>query len=215
MTTVAIAQFLPNVLPYVRDCPDAVAIGAIRDALIEFCNQTHWWSEKLDNISTQVNVSIYELDIPLDAELVMVESMRVAGRPVRPVTHEGLNSRYGYTDWNTLVGQPAYYVLTLPGEIQLVPKPQETTALGLETIVSLRPTRDAAYVTDTIYNRWAEQIGYGARARLQMVPSQSYSDPGAANAHAMMFNKAVAEARAEKHRSLTRGPAYVQRRRWV
>lgn len=213
--SVSLQSFLPWVAPWVRDCPDPVMLGAIRDSAIEFCNQSCWWTEKLDPVSVYVNISTYELDLPLDADLVVIDSMRVGGRPVKPVTREHLNARYGYTDWKTLKGQPAYYTLTTPAEVQLIPYPQETILNGLEVTVCLRPAMGALYLPEQIYGRWAEQIGYGARARLHTVPSQSYTDPGMAQSMGLLFREAIADARAERNASLTRGPVMVQRRRWV
>lgn len=215
MAEIPLASFLPKVLPYVRDCPDMVAIGSIRDAIIEFCNETHWWVEKLDPISTQANVAIYELDVPVGTELVMIESLRVSDRPVRPVSSDNLNSRYGYSNWQTLTGLPAYYTFTEPNEVRLVPMPEVSASLAIDADASLRPVQDAMTVTETIYNRWAEQIGFGARSKLQSIPSQSYSDPNAAAQNRMLFAKGKAEAKIEKNASKTRGPVYVYRRRWV
>ena len=51
MTAVSYEVFLPEVMPYVHDVPEIVAVQAIRNACIEFCEKTHYLQEKLYAIS--------------------------------------------------------------------------------------------------------------------------------------------------------------------
>ena len=42
MTAVSYEVFLPEVMPYVHDVPEIVAVQAIRNACIEFCEETQY-----------------------------------------------------------------------------------------------------------------------------------------------------------------------------
>ena len=75
MTAVSYEVFLPEVMPYVHDVPEIVAVQAIRNACIEFCEETHYLQENLDPITGQENVGEYYLDAN-DSNYKVVEIMK-------------------------------------------------------------------------------------------------------------------------------------------
>ena len=53
MSEISYEVFLPEVMPFVRDVPEIVAVQAIRNAVIEFCEETHYMQENLDPMPGQ------------------------------------------------------------------------------------------------------------------------------------------------------------------
>ena len=63
---------LPEVLPHVPGCSDPLAETAIRNSVIEFCQQSHAWQENLAPIVPEADVKEYDLNLPTGAALVLV-----------------------------------------------------------------------------------------------------------------------------------------------
>lgn len=207
-------DFLPYVLPYVTACPQPAAEAAIRLALIEFCERSECWQVELDPISVIAGQATYELETPLDSQLLKVRQADYADRkePLEEKSTDQLRNLYG--DWRAREGEPRYFTQLVKTDIRLVPSPLESVADGLRCLVALRPTNDAREVDDNIFAWWAEPIGYGARARLKTNPGQQYYDPAAAAVDRNMFMRYVAEATLQTQRGQTRAPQTVQMRRW-
>lgn len=202
-------KFLPEVLPYVHDCPEFVAVAAIRNACIEFCDRTDWWLYTHDPITVVANQNTYELDLPD----FTVESRILEGWynnfPLKPKSEDQLRSMYNL-DWRQMEGSPQFLTQLDPGEVIVVPFPTFTTTNTLNLIVVLKPTRDSVDVDDSIYERWAEQIGFGARARLYEIPNQPFYDPGSAAKYRMMFETAMGKAALERQRGISRANLRVR-----
>jgi len=209
MTTVSLDVFLPDVLPYVRDCPELVAKAAVRNAIIEFCKESYWWTQAQTPLSVIAGLAEYDLDPPTECDAVSVNDVRVSGRILQGKSADELDAMFGQ-DWRSNTGQPRYYTRTDAATLLLVPVPGLSVAQGLTVNLVLQPSRDAQYVDESFYKVWGEQIAYGARARLHEIPGQSYYDEGAATKYKTMFRSAIAAARAERNRGMTRGPISIR-----
>jgi hypothetical protein len=196
--------FLPEVMPWVPNCPDLVAKAAVRNALIEFCNQSQWWVLDHAALTVVAGQGNYELDPPTDADIVTLANVRVGGRTLEAKSMDQLDQLFPSDSWRTLSGAPRYFTRIEPAEIQLVPTPDETLAQGLTIEAVMRPARGAEFVSEEFYRRWAEQIGYGARARLHEMSGQPFYDMSAAAVCAARFRAAIGEARVERMTSQTR-----------
>ena len=129
MTAVSYEVFLPEVMPYVQDVPEVVAVQAIRNACIEFCEETHYLQESLDPITGIVNIGLYDLDAN-DSNYKVVEIMQAyyGDQLLIPKSQEQLNQIYRTSNWENLSGNPYYYFRTRASEIRLVTKPTVTEA---------------------------------------------------------------------------------------
>lgn len=210
-----LSAFLPFILPFVHACSNPAGMVAARFAAIEFCEKSDWLQYQVDPITVQAGIADYEIEAPEDSLPMRVKSATLVGTrtPLEPKTQDELTRLYG--DWRSQVGTPLYTTQINTNELILVPSPDTRIAAGLHMIVTLRPTNDAAEIDDDLYNRWAEPIGYGARARLMEMAGQPYFDPVNAPAARKVFTNAINMAKAERLRDIGRAVQSVQLRRFV
>jgi hypothetical protein len=202
-------SFLPEVLPYTRECPELAAVNAIRNACIEFCDRSHWLLHHHDAIDVVAGTSTYTLDPPAGTTIARIVDAWFAGHLLAPIGEDNLKTMY-FTDWREAEGTPAFYTHLDPNEVILAPIPQQDEVEALTIIAALRPTRASTSVEDSVYERWAEYIGFGARARLHDINGQPYYDPAVAARCRAMFERGMNIAAIERNKGLTRHVAHVQ-----
>lgn len=216
MTAVSYEVFLPEVLPYVQDVPDTVAVQAIRNACIEFCTETHYLQENLDPITGQEDVGEYDLDAN-DSNYKVVEIMQAyyGDQLLIPKAQEELNQIYRTSNWEDLKGNPYYYYRPRVSVIRLVTKPVITEANKLKIKAAVAPSRASTTVDSELFEVFLEYIAHGARARLYNTPNQPYYDPKTAMDYTKRFNDNMAEVRTRVYKGLTRAAARVEFQRFA
>lgn len=210
---ISISTFRPLVLPYVRDCPDFAADSAVRFTVREFCRETNWLKFEHDPITGLAGTADYELSPPDQTQVHEVIEATYNGVPIEPSTIDELKSRY--QDWRSLTGTPLKFLNITRDLLTLVPAPDTRVLHALHLIVSLEPVVDATQIDTSLYERWSEIIGYGARARLMEMSGQPYYDPNGALAARMTFGAGVGKAKAQAQRAMGRAVQHVQMRKWV
>jgi hypothetical protein len=215
MSSVGYDVFLPDVMPFMQDVPSIVAERAIKNAVIEFCTETRYLQQDMDPMAAVINTSQYDLDA--DAGYVVVDVMQAwyGSSLLIPKSTEQLSQIYRNTDWRTITGNPYYFFREKATQITLVPKPQMTEADKINIRVAVAPTRASSTVDSEIYERFLEQIAWGARARLYNTPGQAYANPKLALEYAKRFNDAMAEVRTRVYKGLTRASVNVEFQRWA
>lgn len=216
MTAVSYEVFLPEVLPYVQDVPDSVAVQAIRNACIEFCTETHYLQENLDPITGVIDVGEYDLDAN-DSNYKVVEIMQAyyGDQLLIPKAQEELNQIYRTSNWEDLKGNPYYYYRPRVNLIRLVTKPVSTEANKLKIKAAIAPSRASTTVDSELFEVFLEYIAHGARARLYNTPNQPYYDPKTAMDYTKRFNDNMAEVRTRVYKGLTRAAARVEFQRFA
>jgi hypothetical protein len=216
MTTVSYEAFLPEVMPYVQDVPEVVAVQAIRNACIQFCEETHYLQENLDPITGQENVGDYDLDAN-DSNYKVVEIMQAyyGDQLLIPKAQEELNQIYRTSNWEDLKGNPYYYFRPRASVVRLVTKPIITEQNKLKVKAAIAPKRSSTTVDEEIFERFLEYIAHGARARLYNTPNQPYYDPKTAMEYTKRFNDEMAEVRTRVYKGLTRAAARIEFQRFA
>lgn len=216
MTAVSYEVFLPEVMPYVHDVPEVVAVQAIRNACIQFCEETHYLQEELDPITGQENVGDYDLDAN-DSNYKVVEIMQAyyGDQLLIPKAQEELNQIYRTSNWADLKGNPYYYFRPRATVIRLVTKPNITEGNKLKVKAAIAPNRSSTTVDDELFERFLEYIAHGARARLYNTPNQPYYDPKTAMEYTKRFNDEMAEVRTRVYKGLTRAAAKIEFQRFA
>jgi len=214
MSTVSYDLFLPEVMPYVHDTPEFVMINAIRNAAIEFCDKSLYWQYEHAPITASPDVGTYAFSLPDQTTPARVMSAWYQNLPMVSKNEDELY-RIFPMDWRTMVGRPQFYMQNVPGEIIIAPKPQILATDGLMIIMALKPTRDSTTIDSNIYERWAEHIAFGARARLYDTPNQPYADPQQAIKYRAWFTAAIGEAKVDRNRGLNRASVKVRPPRLV
>lgn len=209
---VAYDNFMRAVVPHCTGVAEIVAYDAVRNAAIEFCEESHWLQfspTAQDGISNQ---AIYTIETPTDTRLVAVTSAWWNNNPILPRSPDQLESLFGQ-DWRTMTGDPSYYTrvdnnaATLNhAEMLVVPYPVSYEPAALTAILTICPLRDSTTCAGDLYERWMEVIAHGALARLQSTPRQSYSNDNQAAMHAKMFKAGISRAKIDRNRGMERGP---------
>ena len=206
--------FLPEIMPYVHDVPEFVAINAIRNSAIEFCNRSEVWRYEyptINSVALQGDYTFSSASLPTtDCEVKRIYQGFYNYTPVIPMSTEDLASIYINQDWRTVAGNPRYVTQKTPATFTLVPGPIVAITAAINLIVVLQPTRTSTGIDDYVYSQWAEHIAAGARARLYDTPNQPYYDPGKAALYHAKFVSAISTAKADRNRGLGRATPKVR-----
>lgn len=202
--------FLPEVMPYVHDCPQLAAIQAIRNAAIEFCEKSHYWQVDLTNADIDAGTGEYLISVPAQTALVDLIGGWYNNHRLIPKNADVLSRLYAGTDWRMVTGDPIYVTKLDGSTLTLVPTPTRTEfdALGLR--VALAPARNATAISSDLYQRFAEVIAKGARARLYATPGQPYYDMNMSMAYHREFLVGIGEAKIKANKGITGAAVSVE-----
>lgn len=209
LETIPYSKFLNELLQYVPDAPDPVALNAVRNACIEFCERTRFWQADVDDILLIKDIGVYEIDPQAGVKFVDVQFAYQGERLIVPKAAEVLNRLYRWTNWQNLTGKPIYLTRMNEREIVLVPKP-EAPDQKLSVRAAFAPTRDSTGVGVDVYQYYIEAICDGARARLYAQPSTPYSDEKAALFYERKFRADISRTIVQVNRSLTRTSSQIE-----
>lgn len=212
--TATLTSFLPEVMPYCQNVPDFIAENAVRNAAIDFCEQTHWLLYENPDITAVANLNTYVLSPPNDTTCVRIVEAWFLDNQLIGKSQEELKAMFG-RDWRVATGTPRYYTQLETCEVILVPMPDTTTAAAISVIVAIQPARGCTSLPEGLYERWLEVIALGARCRLYETPGQPYSDKSLAMNTAARFRSGINKAKMERNRGLTRGELRVRMPRFV
>jgi len=126
-------EFLPEVLPYVHDCAYPVAINAIRNACIEFCDKTDYLVYTHDPVSVIAGQAAYALTVPAGTEVARILSGWYDGLRMAPKGEEDLRLQFPL-DWRTMTGRPQYFTHAIPSSVTVIPAPQTDATDALKFI---------------------------------------------------------------------------------
>ncbi len=210
MSTVPYEAFLPEVLPYVRDCPEFAAINAIRNACAEFCLKSTYWRRSLEPVTLVPDQAEYDLDLDLGTGIAIIMQAYWDERPIVHASDEQLVVHYG-RNWRELSGDGVNFITQDSLDtIRVVPTPNENITGRIHLHVALRPLRTSVRIDKVIFERFAEVIGFGARARLHDTPGQPYEDKEAALKYRKWFQSGYGQATIEVSKASGRGPLQVR-----
>jgi len=189
-------SWYPLVLGHVPGCPDPVLDQALRLAAQEFCRRTRCWLVWLDPVTTlETNVE-YDLDLPTNSTVVRVERATLAGAPIEIRSFRALEAN---PDTAT------------DGDGGLISADRATFRLGtlvsagqaLAVQVALMPSDRATGTEDGIFRQYAEQISFGAKARLMEIPGQTWSNAALSGFNAAKFDEAIGSVAVDAWRGHT------------
>lgn len=222
MTIVTYDAFFPEVLPYVHDCPSMVARNAIMDAAIEFCRKTGVWQVTVPATTLTAAQTSYPVSTWLPANTDFVRTLQAwFGQTVLvPKSIDELNDMYGWFIWNQQLGMPKYATQMDQESITLVPSPDTANAADgqFSAILAVAPTRGTGSgfgVLADVYNRYAEFVAHGARARLYQMAGQPFYDPKLALEYRRKFDINTGEIKILVNKSFTRADTRVRYRRFA
>lgn len=185
-------KYFSRVMPEVKGVPAPMAIQAIRDAAIEFCQKTWIWKQ----------------DIPYEMEEGFREIFVSVPRGARLVSVIYLleNGRQKHLPENIMIkSQRSPVEAELPAE-----KDKE-----YEARVALKPSETSTEGPEFLYNDHAEAIAHGAKARLMYDLRKDWGQPELAGVHHQMFRQAIAQEKIRMQQGYSQKTSRVRPRRFV
>jgi len=185
-------SLLPEILPMVPGCPDALAIQHIRSSVIELCEKASVYQQELDAISTVANMYEYEFDAPLSTSVHKIVWGVLSGDSLEPVTSGMLEQRI--PNWRNQTGSPEYIIKNNLTTFWIAPVPSASTANSLIVRVALKPTYTSTSCDDTIMSDYRDTIINGAVGRLLRMPAKEWSDVSSASVYFGFYNEGITSA---------------------
>lgn len=208
------SDFLPEVLIEVPGCPEPLVEHHIRNAAIEFCNETLIWREDLTPIDSVIEQAEYTLTPPAGSRIVMPVSVEYDDKLIDPETEENLNAKS--RTWRTNdPGTPSVFLIPDPLTILLHERPNSVIVGGIAVKAALKPTRNATEVADIVYDDWAEAVAAGALSRIMEIPDKPWTNPNQSIYYHRKFNGAKNNARVKVDRGHAQRGARVRIRNFV
>ncbi|MBX9609692.1 MAG: hypothetical protein K2Y51_26015 [Gammaproteobacteria bacterium] len=189
-------DFLPDVLPHCPGAPIPVAERQLLHAIRDFCARSSYWraDQLFTTVTDEVAAGEYQVAPPAGAYLASVLiPIEHAGEPLFLRTPEWLAENYS-TQWRTATGAPAYFTMTTPTRVRLVPYPTVAVTNDLRVTQILQPALSSPTLDDVLLD-YVEAIGQGAAARLKMMPDQQWTNEQVGVALGALFEEAIEEAK--------------------
>lgn len=212
MATTRYDTLLPEVLMHAANCPEPVAVNAIRNACIELCEETLLYTQPLDAIAISANESVYPVEAPSGYDVVQV---------MKPLFFEGAKlvdfadmNVTAYTEWATQTGeQPLAWTCFSPGEITVYPIPTVSSSIGLTGRIALAPTSTSTGVEAWVLSDNRMALAAGALAQILDYPDQPFTNPKKAAQRALEFKVYLANKRADVNSGFMRSSLRVKFRK--
>lgn len=204
--------FLSRVLPDVTGCPELVALQAIKDAAIEFCEKSHVYQQDLDPMTAIKAISEYDLEAPTGYVVARVMSAWFNNEKLEPAAPDMLRVPDAYR-LTAGQSQPKFYFQKTAKTVTLLPVPDQNTPSAITIRAALKPSRISESVDDEIYEEYAEVIAHGAKYRLMLSPGKSYSNQANAAVEKGLFESGINKARARANSGYVRSTMSVKLRR--
>lgn len=203
MSLLPFETFLDDVMPELPGCTTAMALRYIRRTVNDFGMQTRYLSMWLPAMNVMANQAEYNIEPANgDFQLIRPEEVRFNGNELDPVTIDELNAEI--PTWRTEVGEPRLYTREDTANIKLVYVPSTAVTTGLTVKVSYTPDFNASGFDSDFYNRFADGIAAGVKARLMAMPKKPWTDPQTAVAYDVTYQKEVMGAKLEADKRLSR-----------
>lgn len=185
--------------------PPEIAIAAIKKATIELCEISNIWKENV-TLDIQENVCDYPIDVPENVRLVSVDGIRLnscnncsergtaffkqcCGNYYRPRRDNGILF--------SCMGRS--FSITKQNTLNISALPNEDVCFGLTLVCYCKPTQDACEMPYELFEDWSDVIASGAKAKLLMMPKQTWTNFGLATTYMKMFQ--IGKTRAKNKRT--------------
>lgn len=177
MANVSYEAFIPEVAPHVNGAPQPVILKAIRDAVIEFCDESGVINRTLDSILVPAGSQEFDLDVPGGERVCGVKNLteEQSGEELSKSLYRCDGSVITFSTW-------------LPMSVNIV------------ATVSTKPKRSSKGCDESLYEDWLQGIVAGALFLLQSMNGREWADNTSALINERVFRKYIVKA---KHYSRT------------
>lgn len=206
-------DFLPYVLSDVPGCAEIVAIQAVRNTVIDFCEKSCVVQVDLDPVTLLAGEATYDLEPPQNRRVTKVMKLFYRNRELPPMALDAIPSATffnpealdadGRSEPQAWSQKDTDTFTVLP-----IPKSREIDAITIRA--ALKPTRNSTACDDVLFEDYAEYIGAGAKARLMIVPNKAYTNPKLVATQNEFYMQGVNVARQRATRGHTRASLRVK-----
>jgi len=189
-------DFLSYVLPSAPSVPEPLAIQALRNAAIEFCERTRSWRrlEEIDVVGDEYEIvpvpaqsSLFEIE---EAWFKLTDAERW-GNKLKRVPFKEIEPNDLPQEGDTPGTSPPEYISQISHD-KIIIVPLATGTLRISMF--LTPSHTAEDCDDFLFENYAQDIADGALAGLLLTPGQPYTNPNLGVAKEAMF-KAICDAK--------------------
>lgn len=205
--------------PYVLSECDRVMVDVadlyIRQAAIEFCEETGVYIADHDPISLIKGISEYDLEPPeVETDIVQVKYAWVGDSAINYISQDTLNQRPVYWPGEE-APRPTAFTQQTQTSLIVFPRPNESLRNGLKVKVVLRPSLTATGLVDWMVTKYVQEISAGAKAMLMDMVNKPWTSHEGAAKYRAQFEAAKTRATIEALKSFTRASQQVQLKRIV
>jgi hypothetical protein len=223
----ALTAWAPEIDPDIPGLPEPALRRAVRNAAIEFCQETLLWTLALDRISIVANDKDYTLTVPVAqyGQIVLVDDVKYKAngadddqfRTLDPISKisENLNTEGSWQYYEATEPSHFYIEEDANTTLLLYPIPTVASVSGLLVTLTLKPTLAAEVVPDFLYNQHFQTIATGAKSYLFKVKGMPWYDPKEAQRCIFEFRRATNSAKWRKITGATKRPLTVRLRKFV
>jgi len=199
-----LSDILPEVRPDVIGCPEPQMINAIRNAVIKFCEESHFWEVDLTPLSMAQNVPEYVIIQPANQRVIRISQIIGSFGRMAFRTEDDMDALD--PKWRTPTGNsPKIPVMINPRLLRMYPIPNVSgEQLTMKAIVKPSPT--ATVIDDYIYDDFYTGIAAGAKAILTAMPNKEWTNFELVPYYQSLFNDDVCTAKTRVARGYSNAP---------
>lgn len=175
-------ELVGDILSESNNCPEMILERNLRNASIEFLQESELWQERL-TIPTIEGQEAYDLTVGQDRVIVKLTYCSVNGEELLQTVPQ---RRFG-TD-----GLPLYYFLR---DNKVYLRPFKVLRGDIQLEVVFKPNRYAEGIPEAIADEWFETIQQGALARTLAMAGTPWYDPDRAMFYSRQFMAGMNAAR--------------------
>ena len=191
-----------EVLPEVPGASQDIALNAIRNAAIEFCDRSMCWTYTQDPISAVANQPNYAFEPDNGADVAGVIQAWFNGLLITFKTAQQLEQDQGSSDgvlvsgfpWSEATGTPLAFTIERADEFILVPMPDTSITDAIKMKLALKPSRTASGMEKWVMDKHYMAIASGAKAKLMESPGKPWSNSALSKYHKDAFDQAISDA---------------------
>ena len=203
--------FHPYVLPEVIGVPVPALDHAIRNAAIEFCEETLLHVVDAAPIDVLAGVSTYPLSSGNpELDVCLVKAAWFNERQLPCVSQEVLNEQVPDYWPSKTAEQPTCFTQQDQDNLILYPVPTQDALGALRLKLVVRPSLASTGVADWIGKRFIQEISYGAISMLAGMSNKPWTNPATETKYRALFESGKTKATVDAYRSFTRAHMTVQ-----
>ena len=207
-------QFLPEVMPQLPGCPESLALEAIEDAVIRFCEDSLIWRVNITPSDAVAGFDEYQIDSGTGTRVIVPTYVLYDKVSLAVRTESELDIIE--SGWRTAdPGVPTAYVVPRPDLLRLNRIPEETITEGIKIGCAIKPFRgETSFDDDQILQDWKNAIESGALS-IRMNDSGKKWESKRAALEGKEFNFQCQRARARSQKGNTYKSTAAKAAVWV